>query len=109
MEGCLDDLVVPVLDIGDGGKKTALVVIVNHRDNSFAFSLDVGHPFVVGDVSADSVTDAFRPGGISPGVDNFVKPVEQVLGKGYPDTGEIIIEVHNISHMNIIADRLLRF
>ena len=58
VERGLDDVVVFVFDIGDGGEEVALLVVVYHRDYPFAFTLDIGHPLVISNVRPDRVADS---------------------------------------------------
>jgi hypothetical protein len=109
MEGCFDDLMELMLHIRDGSKQSALVVIIDHRNHPFPFSFDVGHPPVIGNIRAYGIPNAFRPGGIPPGINNFIEPVEQIFRERYSNTGEIIIKSHKIRYVNIIAACFLRF
>jgi hypothetical protein len=56
-------------------------MIIHHGDNPLTFSFDIGHPFVVGDIRTDGITDPLRSGGVPPLVNNIIKFVKQVTGK----------------------------
>ena len=93
VERCLDNRMELVLNIRDIGEEPALLVIVDHRNNALTHSLHIRHPLVIGNVGTDRVAYSFRTGGIPAVVQDFIKPVEQVFGKGYPYPGKVVVHV----------------
>ena len=101
VEGGLDDTVELVFDVGDVGEESPLLVIVDHRDDAFPQSLDIGHPLVIRDVRADRVADTFRARRVAAVVEDFIEPVEQVFRERYSYPGEIVIHVRETPVKNI--------
>ena len=75
-----------------------------HGNNPFAFTLDIRHPLIIGDVGPDCIADTLIAGKST--LDNPVllsNLSRLVLWKGSLNAGEIIVSVHDKKNQNSSA------